>query len=37
MNIDRPSFWFGVIVGLLIAAFIFEVLKWLLTHTIIIR
>jgi hypothetical protein len=37
VNIDRPSFWFGVIAGLLVAAFIFEVLKWAEAHTIIIR
>ena len=37
MNIDRPSFWFGMIAGLLVAAFIIEVCKWLDAHTIIIR
>jgi hypothetical protein len=37
VNIDRPSFWFGVIAGLLVAAFIFEVCKWAEAHVILLR
>jgi hypothetical protein len=37
VNLDRPSLWLGITIGLLFAALLFELCKWFDAHLIIVR